>query len=165
MSSVAMWYRVMDPLNPLCGADVLIEDEGDNGFCVVTALRRLDVLMGNRTFQLRVPEGQHLGISVLAEHLVESPIQDDVIEIAYDYPNGKCLSEATLDTGDTDELRIARYERAIQVAYGEREGELAATCTLRGDDREERLKTIIGLFEDSNFDFDNLIAAMRRENH
>lgn len=179
MSSVK-WWRVVDPLNPLNGCDVRIgrdEDEtyfriatfdddvgGHAVFASVTAIRRLDVLVGNRPFQLVNPEGD-LGILVDKTHLEESPIQDDIVEIEYDRPHGKCLSEEVISTGDGDELRVVDYENAIQIAYGEHEGELYATCTLRGEDRGDRYQRILAMFKSENFEFYSFVARMKQENH
>jgi hypothetical protein len=165
--SSAKWYRVIDPLNPLCGCDVTIEDEGDDGFCVVTALRKLDVLMGDRPYQLRVVAGQNLGVSVFGEHLVESPIQDEIVEIAYDLPHGRCVDEQIIE-GVDEELRVVTYERAIQVAYGAPEGELYATSTLRGDDRTQRATDLVMAFNEEDgrrLNREDICAMIVRENH
>lgn len=161
MSSVK-WWRVIDPLNPLCGCDVMIEDlTHEAGFFAVKGLRRMDVLMGDRPFQLINKDG-NVGVMVNFEHLVPSPIQDDVVEIGYDYPNGKCLDEELLCVEEV-ELRIVRYENAIQVAYGEQEGELYASCMLRGDDRETRLDAIIAEFQSDRDNYDEIVATIKRE--
>lgn len=167
MGHSSVWYRVVDPVNPLCGCDVRIDDavKDDAVYHEVVALRRVDVLVGDRPFQLRAPDGQGLGVCVAGSHLEESPIQDDVVEIAYDSPYGKCLDELSIPGPDGDQLQIARYERAIQAAYGEQDGELYATCTIRGDRREERLNEIVAAFVDRSKDVDDLKQIMYRENH
>lgn len=164
MSSVK-WWRVVDPLNPLSGCDVLIDEQVDcSDMHPVKALRRLDVLVGNRPFQLVNPEGD-IGIAVSAAHLQASPVQDDVVEIEYDRPHGKCLSEVTIPSGDGEELRVVEYENAIQVAYGECDGELYATCTIRGEDRGDRYQRLLKMYKSENFEYYSFIARMKGENH
>ena len=167
--SSVKWWRVVDPLNPLCGCDVKGWDSeavfGPDDALAVTALRRLDVLVGDRPFQLVAAEGEHLGVAVLREHLEPSPVQDDRIEIGYDNPHGRCLSEVSIPGPDGDELRVARYERAIQVAYGEMEGELYATATIRGSDRDTRLSNVIAAFSDGTVDVDDLKQMICREDY
>lgn len=176
MSNVK-WWRVIDPLNPLCGCDVTLaptehgivkfeDPDNDNTlYGAVTGLRRMDILMGDRPFQLIRKDGQDIGVLVRLGHLEVSPIQDDVVEIAYDLPNGKCLDEDVLSDGGDAELRIAKYENATQVAFGQPEGELYATCTLRGPDQNIRLDALIRAYRDKTVDFEDMIALMQRENH
>lgn len=170
MSSVK-WWRVVDPLNPLSGCDVKIDELSidRSGMHVVRALRRLDLLVGDRTYQLVNPgdDPSGIGIAVDKAHLQPSPVQDDVVEIEYDRPFGKCLSEDVIGAPsfayDGAELRVAKYENAIQVAYGEREGELYATCTLRGDDRDERFKDLLDMYKSEDFEYYSFIAKMKQE--
>lgn len=164
MSSVK-WWRVVDPLNPLSGCDVMLGNDtslGGSNFHPVVGLRRLDVLVGDRPFQLRAGEGQDLGVCVDGDHLVESPVQDDLIEIGYDLPHGRCIGEQVFSIDDT-ELRIADYEKATQVAYGEHDGELYATCTLKGDDRGDRLAKLLAFYESEDFDHYEFVARMKQE--
>jgi hypothetical protein len=151
-----MWYRVNDPLNPLCGADVLTGDpghlEGGHGtFYEVRAMRRVDVFVGDRPYQLIAPEGQSLGILVASNHLVESPIQDDVVEIATDRPYGPCVEERDHARDDGLRLRVVEYVLMSQVAVDDSDtGELLSSATvslgaaviieeafLGGNDRED----------------------------
>ncbi len=79
MAEKKKWFRVTDPLNPLCGCDVRIQDFGSfteaKDWWTVEAMRRVDVFIGDRPFQLIAREGENLGLMVDARHLVESPLQ------------------------------------------------------------------------------------------
>lgn len=127
-----MWYRVNDPLNPLCGSDVLTGEVGrieggSRKFWEVIAIRRVDVFVGDRPYQLVAPAGGSLGIMVASDGLVESPIQDEVVEIATDRPYGKCVEERDLDRSDGVRLRVVEYEQMGQVALDDADGTLAAS--------------------------------------
>jgi hypothetical protein len=146
------WYRVTDPLSPLYGSDVRgreIYSESYPDVMCVQAMRRLDLLVGNRPFQLVAAEGDDLGIWIRLTHLQESPIQDDIVETTTDRPFGLCLNESEMTRTDGVTLRIARYEGATQIAVEDlTQGILrSATDTSHPDILEEWEKTIIGMFE------------------
>lgn len=108
-------------MNPLCGCDVKTGEEGhlvgaSGKFWEVTAIRRVDVFVGDRPFQLVAPPGDSLGIMVANSHLIKSPIQEDITEIATDRPFCKCLEEREHSRGDDLVLRVAEYEGMAQVA-------------------------------------------------
>ncbi len=125
------WYRVIDPLNPLYGCDVRCRESLQaEGWMVVEALRRVDVFVGDRPFQLVAPKGGCLGLLVDSDNLEVSPIQDEVMETATDRPYGLCLNESEMQRGDEVTLRIARYEYSTQIALLSAEGKLLATQTL-----------------------------------
>lgn len=161
------WYRVIDPLNPLCGCDVF-GDEGSNegGNCLdVRGLRRVDVFVGDRPYQLVAPPGPRgLGISITNDAfnwdgvLVDSPIQNEVIELVTDRPHGKCVEEYQLDRSDGVALRVARFERAVQVAL-DNDSVLVTSRTYTGNDREDSYQAISDMFHDG-LDVDELMAAM-----
>lgn len=178
------WWRVVDPLNPLCGCDVRLgtdddevynkiaefstEEDGTTGeYVSVTALRKLDVLVGNRPFQLVNRDGD-IGLLIDRSHIEPSPVQDDVVEIGYDLPNGRCVDETVIEGIDGDVLRVATYERAIQVAYceeGDDEGEMCATATLRGDDRAVRFQNLVLAFKNPDYDHHDVITLIKGENY
>lgn len=119
-----MWYRVIDPLNPLCGCDVWGTQGSDNGGNTlhVSKLRRVDVFVGDRPYQLIAPAGRTLGISVYAETyswdgiLTPSPIQDEIVELDTGTPYGKCVEERDHGRSDGFRLRVVEYELMAQVA-------------------------------------------------
>lgn len=135
-----MWYRVNDALNPLCGADVLTGDaghiEGDSRtFYEVLAVRRVDVFVGDRPYQLVAPPGQSLGIMVASDNLTQSPIQDEVVEIATDRPYGAVVEERDHDRSDSLRLRVVEYELMAQVALDDTASNTvlsSATVSLEG---------------------------------
>lgn len=110
------WYRVCEPLNPLNGCDVKIRDDG-TGLVCLCALRRVDVFVGDRPYQLR----GDLGIWIREEHLKESPIQDDIMEMATDNPYGPFVGESR-SYDNPLEMHIARYQSAIVVSLRDLEG-------------------------------------------
>lgn len=131
-----MWYRVNDALNPLCGADVLTGDVGhiEGGhrrFYEVLAVRRVDVFVGDRPYQLVAPQGQSLGIMVAGDNLTESPIQDEIVEIATDRPYGAVVEERDHDRSDSLKLRAVEYELMGQVALDDTDaGVVLASATV-----------------------------------
>lgn len=128
------WYRVTDPLNPLYGCDVtgfVTECAfGPDDGLAVTAMRRVDIFVGDRPFQLVAKKGENLGIIVSGDCIDESPLQDETVEAAYDRPHGLCLDESEMTRKDGMTIRVARYENATQIALEDAEGELLATQTL-----------------------------------
>lgn len=117
------WYRVTDPLSPLHGCDVRGEprnlvniDMSFDRFLIVEALRRVDIFAGDRPFQLIAPDGKSLGMMIEWAQLAESPLQDDIVELATDLPYGACLDEYEAERGDEVRLHVATFERAAQVA-------------------------------------------------
>lgn len=114
------WYRVTDPLSPLFGCDVRgwVSEAaiGPDNALVVEAMRRIDVFVGDRPFQLVATPGENLGLAVRTDQLEESPLQDDIIELTTDSPYGKCVDEEEATRADDLNLHVTTYERAIQVA-------------------------------------------------
>ncbi len=150
--SARKWFRVVDPLSPLFGCDVTVIGSTLKGFKHVMSMRRMDIFVGDRPFQLIAPEGESLGILIKESHLEESPLQVDVIEIGSSRPFGICLDESEMQRGDDLVLHIVNYEQATQIALKDGDGgELLATQTFtdksvadavlkmfeRGDDRDD----------------------------
>jgi hypothetical protein len=142
------WYRVIDPLSPLYGCDV--RGTSSEPWLTIVALRRVDVFVGNRPFQLVAPEGQSLGLLIDVEQLELSPIQTDVVELDTGRPFGRCIDESTMTRGDGLTLRIARYERAQQVALDDNRGTLLASRTFGTPDGADSpgLRAAINMFAD-----------------
>lgn len=119
MGEGVKWYRVVDPLNPLYGCDVrcIIEPDMDTtGYSTINAMRRVDIFVGDRPFQLIAQPGKDLGLMVFRDHLEESPVQDEIVELGTDYPYGKCQGEMNLTRGDDLAVNVAKYESTNQVA-------------------------------------------------
>ena len=158
------WLRVRDPLNPLCGCDVVLHEMPDGAYREVTALRRLDVLLGDRPYQLRAPEGCTLGISIDVNHLEPSPVQDEIVEIGYDTPYGKFLEERS-DGGADEYLMQVTYENAIQFALlAQDDDELLGNCTFLGVGRTERAEKVRQSFLDSD-GRDEVLTMMKQEGY
>lgn len=152
------WYRVTDALNPLYGCDVRVmkgivtyhpEDFETTRYGRIYAMRRMDLLVGDRPFQLVAPDGEDLGIMISEYCLDESPIQDDVVPTGTDRPHGLCIDESEMTRQDGVTLRIARYERATQIAVEDPEEGLLATTTTTDVEqvRDAWERTIINMFE------------------
>lgn len=155
------WYRVNDPLSPLCGCDVTgIEAISWEGWLSITALRRVDVFVGDRPFQLVAKEGEHLGLLIDTAQLVDSPFQDDVMVVGRDRPHGICLDESEMTRADGVTLRVARYERATQIALEDPDDCLLATKTETGDFKDVWETQIIARFELGD-DQDDLVYMLR----
>ncbi len=166
MVEKAKWYRVIDPLNPLYGCDVKgVESFSAEGWLVVGAMRRVDVFVGDRPFQLVDPNGC-LGVLVDIDHLSLSPIQDEVMETATDRPYGLCLNESEMTRGDGVTLRVARYENSTQIAVSGGDGKLLATQTIwtGGPTGQQTSKwweeKIVSMFEHGD-DQDDIAYALR----
>ncbi len=134
MSDGVKWYRVVDPLSPLCGCDVRLGlfrmlGRGGSEWGRVEAMRKVDVFVGDRPFQLVAKDGEDLGLMINMDQLDESPFQADVMEIGRDRPHGLCINESEMTRQDGVTLRIARYERATQIAIEDSEDCLLATST------------------------------------
>lgn len=124
MSDVKVkWYRVVDPLSPLYGCDVRGYDAecsfGPDDGLVIQAMRRVDIFVGDRPFQLVAPEGETLGLMILSSQLEPSPIQDEVVELSTELPYGEFLEEVEDGPrGDETEARLTcvAYEERYQIA-------------------------------------------------
>lgn len=169
--SDSKWYRVVDPLNPLFGCDVR-GHEADQSFpdgrsgLVVTAMRRVDIFVGDRPFQLVAPDEEDLGIMIDDTHLEDAPIQDETVELQTDRPFGICLDESELTRKDGHTLRIARYERATQVALSDPQEELLGTRTFASDpskvlDSSSDEARVLRYFEE-NCDPDEIVYLLKR---
>jgi len=126
------WYRVVDPINPLFGCDVtgLIDEDSLPGYLQVTAMRRVDIFVGDRPFQLVAQEGEGLGVMVDVDHLADSLLQDETVELTTERPYGRCIDESEMTRKDGVTLHIARYESSTQIAVSDADGELLGTNTL-----------------------------------
>lgn len=131
----------------------------DDGF-VVQALRRIDVFVGDRPFQLVAGPDEDLGLIIRMEQLVKSPLQDQIVELVTDRPHGKCLDEYQLDRSDGVALRVARFEEAIQVALDDVDGVLLASTTYSGDRFQERFDSFEEHFRDG-VEEDDLVLSLR----
>lgn len=132
------WYRVIDPLNPLFGCDVRVRNDravvaksGAKLYWEISAMRRVDIFVGDRPFQLIAPEGESLGLWIDPAHLQDSPLQDDVVELATDLPYGECLDEMEYERGDGLRIHLVTYEHACQVALL-KDGQLLKTLKTSG---------------------------------
>lgn len=165
MGDDVKWFRVTDPLSPLFGCDVdgyLLDKafgNGRDGF-VVTGLRRVDIFMGDRPFQLVAKDDEDLGIMVDAAMLKESAIQDDIVELVTDRPFGIAIDEGEMTRDDGLTLSIARFERAVQIAMQGPDGDLIASKTFVGDPEFVGAE-ILEMFEDGA-DQDDIVFALKR---
>jgi len=147
---MSKWFRVVDPLSPLRGCDVkgnIVELGKDTSWkwLLVESVRRVDVFVGDRPFQL-VGSGDDLGVLIKISHLEESSIQDDVVEMTTDSPYGKCLSEDERTRKDGLTIRIAVFEKAAQIALEDLHGKLLATRTIR-DNPKLAVDNALDMFE------------------
>lgn len=164
------WYRVIDPLSPLYGCDVLLSgehvrsiawafDPEDEAFYRIVAMRRMDVIMGDRPFQLVAKKGEDLGLLISNACISSSPIQDEIIETGTDRPYGICINEGEMTRGDGYTLRVAQYEKATQIALSDSDGKLLATHTdLESSQYWE--EEILRMFERGD-DPDDIVYALR----
>lgn len=135
-----MWYRVNDPLSPLSGCDVRLgpdrldfhrRSDGALLYAIIVAVRRVDVFQGDRPYQRVSALGQDLGLMIATDRLIESPIQDDVVEIATDRPYGACVEERDHERSDGLRLRVVQYELMAQVALDDlSSGALVGSATV-----------------------------------
>lgn len=146
------WMRVSDPISPLDGCDVLVTDEqvGEHPWRMVYGLRRIDVFVGNRPFQLIAEDKGNIGVMVNPLTLTDSPLGDDVVEMSTTTPHGKFVSE-DLYRGPEDgpSMMVVRFSRAYQVALLDVESRLMATNTWYSDVDEELMEIemdLVGLF-------------------
>lgn len=120
MFQLDTWYRVTDPLNPLYGCDVYVVGTASGvlsgPMAVISKMRRVDIFVGDRPFQLVAPPDEVLGVMVRVGDLEVSPLQDEKVETGTDRPHGLCIDESEMTRGDGLTLRIARYELATQIA-------------------------------------------------
>jgi hypothetical protein len=165
-----VWFRVIDPLSPLYGCDVKLADSSavavDRGAEIwwkVIAMRRVDIFVGDRPFQLIAPPGESLGICIDPDQLEPSPLQDETVELQTDRPNGLCLDESEMTRGDGHTLRIARYERATQVALDDGQGTLLGTRTFYGMPDDTGDERVLSMFE-QNCDPDEIVAMLHGSN-
>ena len=162
------WYRVVDPLSPLFGCDVQGETyDAAHQLMVIRALRRVDIFVGDRPFQLVSPKTEKLGLGLIisTSQLDDSPMQESVIEIGNDRPFGLCTDESELTRRDGYTLRIARYEHATQVAFDDPTGKLLASKTFYGespDAEPEQSDGVMALFESG--EVDDLVYLLQRRN-
>jgi hypothetical protein len=145
------WYRVIDPINPLYGCDVngtpLEFPEEFRGLMDVRALRRVDIFVGDRPFQLVAPEGETLGLLISTEHLGECPMQDEIVELVTDRPYGKCLNESQMKRPDGCTFSVAEYEHAVQAAILSSNSSVVATRTLfHTTDKRSSFDGVIDMF-------------------
>lgn len=151
------WYRVIDPLSPLYGCDVSGYDASNLGqvpsgtYLNLTAMRRIDIFVGDRPFQLVAPKNENLGLMILFQQLEESPLQDELVELSTTRPHGKCVDDSyEVERSDGSRLKIVQYERIFQVALASKSAlissnyikSLASIQTLkamfeRGDDIDD----------------------------
>jgi hypothetical protein len=86
---------------------------------IILAMRRVDVFVGDRPFQLIAPEGETLGLLIMQDRLEPSPLQDDIVELSTDLPYGEFLEEVE-DGPRGDEtgarLTCVAYEERYQIA-------------------------------------------------
>lgn len=162
------WYRVIDPINPLFGCDVtgLIDEDTHPGYLQVTAMRRVDIFVGDRPFQLVGNDYEGLGIMIDTDHLGESLLQDETVELTTERPFGRCIDESEMTRKDGVTLRIARYETHVQIALSDSEGSLLGTQTLWSGGPTGPMvvkhweEKIVSMFERGD-DQDDIVYALR----
>lgn len=160
MDEETKWWRVIDPLNPLYGCDVRLSDvDGIYGGKItspliwwkVVAMRRVDMVVGDRPFQLMAPDGCDLGIAIDPEQLTTSPIQEDVIEFDRGSPYGEFIQERSHRIHDDGpSLTVVRFTRALQAVLIDVDGNCMASNTFFADhDELAQLElTLVGLLND-----------------
>jgi hypothetical protein len=168
--SDSKWYRVVDPLSPLFGCDVSgrltvggwdIERDRYRGYLIIESMRRIDVFVGDRPFQLVAPKGDSLGLIIRQEQLEISPLQVDVVEIDSKRPFGICLDESEMQRADGLVLHVVNYEQATQVALKAGDGgQLLATQTFADKTKVEQILT---MFERGD-DQDDIVYMLKRNN-
>ena len=128
MATKSKWWRVIDPISPLYGCDVrgdlmFMSETSSHEYIFIEAMRRIDIFVGDRPFQLIAPSGEDLGLLINSKQLQLSPLQDDLIELSTDPPYGEFLEELELSRGDVDNciLHLVAYEKLYQVALLSRE--------------------------------------------
>lgn len=120
-----MWKRINDPLSPLFGADVRgleikVEENyythNSDKWFLVTHLRRLDLIVGNKPFQLSGGDDGHIGMIISCDFLIDSPVNEDTIEFDSLPPYGKFLGERLEKRLDGLRLESARFENSVQAS-------------------------------------------------
>jgi hypothetical protein len=158
------WWRVIDPLNPMFGCDVRGTSAG--GWLLIDAMRRVDVFVGDRPYQLVARDGQSLGLKILNDEdtLTESHVQDEIVELKTDRPFGRCIDESDMTRKDGHTLRVAQYENAVQIALDDPEGTLLGTRTFSGlpDETDGVLRQVTGIFDGG--DPDDIVAILQGSN-
>ena len=164
------WYRVTERMSPLCGCDVLgeiaLDEFGEQlGFLLICKLRRVDVFVGDRPFQLVASPNESLGLLIDYSHLDESPLQEDIIEMSVSSPYGKCLNEDEYTRPDGLILRVVTYSKAVQVALEDPgSGLIAAETFIDNNINPRPLNRAIEIHKqfESNVDSDEIVGIMRR---
>lgn len=158
------WYRVSDGGNPLCGADVKLGPMlGWEPWYKVVAVRRCDVFLGARPYQMRAagPDGD-LGLMTNASHLRLSPVQDEEFELATDNPYGDFIDEERLTDVDGAELQLIHFDNAVQcvfrwIDHGTKQ-KTSNTFFGTGEELEVKAGQLRVLYDDG--EHDNLIASI-----
>jgi hypothetical protein len=123
------WFRVIDPLSPLFGCDVKLGFSRMLNFTSIIAMRRIDVFVGDRPFQLIAPENETLGLFIDVNQLEASPFQNETMEMSTSIPYGACIQEYETARTESDEsetvLHIVYYDNATQVALKDGSGVLS----------------------------------------
>lgn len=163
-----MWFRVNDPLNPLHGCDVKVGDpfavstaipEG-RSFAPIIAVRRVDVFQGDRPYQRISAPGADLGLMIdVTVALAESPIQDDVVELATDRPYGDLIEEYQLDRSDGVSMRVVSFTGGTQVALSESDGSLVRSMFYSGPAFQVRFELLEEAFNDGE-EVEGLVLIM-----
>ena len=166
------WFRVIDPLSPLYGCDVRVAPDGlslvkpddfsTRSFATIQALRRVDVFVGDRPFQLVAKDGEDLGLMIERSQLETSPLQNETVETGTDRPHGLCIDESEMTRADGVTLHVVNYERATQIALRDANNQVLASDTIAGDLDLRFIweTTVLSMFERGD-DQDDLIYVLR----
>jgi hypothetical protein len=99
-------------------------------------MRRVDIFVGDRPFQLVAPAGETLGLMIDVSHLEPSPLQDDIVELSTDLPYGEFLEEVEDGPRGDDgaKLTCVAFESLYQVALVHGNTVVSRTLTNENDD-------------------------------
>ncbi len=154
------WHRVTDPLSPLFGCDVkCFMVRVPHGYASIVALRRVDIFVGDRPFQLVAPPGETLGLMIDEIQLGDCQLQDETFELATDTPYGKFVNEEENYRDDGCSINVAWFTNATQVAIKNIDGQVVATRTFRNDSHISDANNILVSFV-ANDEIDDLKFTM-----
>jgi hypothetical protein len=156
------WYRVIDPQSPLFGCEVRgwISEAaiGADNALVVEAMRRLDMIVGDRPFQMIAAAGDNLGLAIRADQLEVSAVQEDIVEMSRESPYGKFVDEWRYDNDRSGyELQLVRYEGALQAVLRSEDGIVAKNTWISSEsqdlsDLESHLTNMLGSADPANLE-------------
>lgn len=159
-----MWFRVNEPLSPLHGCDVKGQFRDDlKTELLICAVRRVDIFMGDRPFQLVAAEGSDLGLWIRANQLEPSRIQDEIVELSTTAPYGKFIKEQTISGKDQANLTVVEYEDGFQIAliyYG-----VLIGSVFFGKKHVQHAQSMIQKFSELSIDANDVAWEFERQRH